>query len=171
MNARRDETQLAVARFTPAIRRQAARHDSPRLRANPEEAEMTQDELHKLEGARRRALWKLASLDPGDPNASEYLATLYHLDTQEQSSALSTDAPIGLKEVRGSVPVKHHRSGINIVLEQDIPQPWKERFLQASIGSSRIADGLYARDWDKFLTIWEQEMAHLLEHRTARHKV
>lgn len=132
---------------------------------------MTQDEIRNLERAKRKALRALASLDPGDPKASEPLATLYYLNTQEQSSALSTDTPIGPKEVRNSVPVQHHRSGINIVLEHDIPQPWKERFLQASIGSTRIADGLYARDWDKFLTNWEQEMAHLLEHRTARHKV
>jgi hypothetical protein len=131
---------------------------------------MTQHGLRQLEKTRRKALWALASLHPGAPQASAPLATLDHLDDQQQNDTPTTDTPLGLKEVRDSVPVQHHRCGIDIVLEHDIPQPWRERFLQASIGSTRIADGLYATNWDKFLTTWEQEMAHVHEHRGARHK-
>ncbi|MBI6750757.1 hypothetical protein [Pseudomonas syringae] len=130
---------------------------------------MTQDELRNLERSRRKALWALANLHPGDPDASEPLTILDYLDTKERSSASSTNTAIDLREIRDVAPVLRHRSGIDIVLERDIPQPWRERFLQASVGSTRIADGPYATDWDKFLTAWEQEMAHLQQHRATRH--
>jgi hypothetical protein len=61
-----------------------------------------------------------------------------------------------------------HNSGLDIILEQTIPQPWRERFLQASIGSTRVPDGPYAADWDNFLTEWEREMQHLQTHRLAK---
>lgn len=61
-------------------------------------------------------------------------------------------------------------SGIDIILEQTIPQPWRERFHQASIGSTRLIDGPYARDLDKFLVGWEAEMRHLEAHRAATSK-
>ncbi|MEE4083121.1 MULTISPECIES: hypothetical protein [Pseudomonas syringae group] len=129
---------------------------------------MTQHELRELEKTRRKALWALASLHLGDPEASDHLAILDHLDDQQQSDTPSTDTPMGLKEVRDSVPVQHHRCGIDIVLEQDIPQPWRERFIQASIGSTRIADGLYATDWERFIDEWGREMQHLQNHRVAQ---
>lgn len=129
---------------------------------------MTQDGLRYLERARRSALWRLASLQPGDPRASDLIAILTHLDTQERGSTHSTDTPIDLKEVRHSVQAQHHHSGIDIVLEHDIPQPWRERFLQASIGSTRLVDGPYATDWEKFLDEWEREMKHLHNHRVAQ---
>lgn len=146
----------------------AARHDNPQLRATPENAEMLHDELRKLESARRRALWALASLYPGNPDASEPIAILDHLDAQERSSPPLTGTPVGLEEVRHSVQAQHLKSGIDIVLEHDIPQPWRERFLQASIGSTRLADGPYATDWEKFLDEWEREMQHLHNHRVAQ---
>ena len=129
---------------------------------------MTHDELRDLEKARRKALWALVSLDPGDSGESEPLAILDHLDNQEQNDALSTDTSLALMDVRDSVPVRHHHCGIDIVLEHDIPQPWRERFLQASIGSTRIADGLYATDWERFLDEWEREMQLLHNHRVAQ---
>jgi hypothetical protein len=56
------------------------------------------------------------------------------------------------------------------VLELTIPQPWRERFQQASIGSTRVVEGPYATDWEKFLARWEAEMRHLEQHRAARYK-
>jgi len=129
---------------------------------------MTHDELCQLEGARRRALWALASLRPGDPNASDLLAILDDLDDQERNDTPCSDKPLELVEVRNSVSVMRHNSGIDIILEQTIPQPWRERFLQASIGSTRVPDGPYATDWDKFLTEWQREMQHLKNHRAAQ---
>ena len=129
---------------------------------------MTYDELRQLEGARRRTLWALACLRPGDPNASDLLAILDDLDDQERNDTSCSDKPLDLIQVRNSVSVMHHNSGIDIILEQTIPQPWRERFHQASIGSTRVPDGLYATDWDKFLTEWQREMQHLKNHRAAQ---
>lgn len=128
---------------------------------------MTHDELRELEKTRRRAIWALANLHPGNPDASEPIAILDHLDGQEENGIPPIDTPLALMDVRDSVPVQHHHSGIDIVLEHDIPQPWRERFLQASIGSTRLADGPYATDWEKFLDEWEREMQHLHNHRVA----
>ena len=131
---------------------------------------MTHVELRKLERTRRSALWEIARLLPGDPKAADTLAILDDLDAQERTGMPSTAEPLELKEVRDSVPVQHHNCGIDIVLELTIPQPWRERFQQASIGSTRVVEGPYATDWDKFLARWEAEMRHLEQHRAARHK-
>lgn len=129
---------------------------------------MFHNELRMLEKVRRRALWALASLHPGNPDASEPIALLNDLDAQKRSSAPLTGTPVGLEEVRDSVQAQRHKSGIDIVLEHEIPQPWRERFLQASVGSTRLADGPYATDWQKFLNEWEREMQHLHNHRAAQ---
>lgn len=131
---------------------------------------MTVDELRELERNRRRALWALTNLHPGDPNASEHLIVLDSLDALGRDSRPSTDKALELSEVRDVVSVKRHNSGIDIVLELDIPQPWRERFLQASVGSTRLIDGFYACDWDKFCVGWDVEMRHLEQHRAARYK-
>jgi hypothetical protein len=129
---------------------------------------MASDELRALEITRRRTLWELASLSLGDPKASRLLIILDDLEHQELQSAYSTDNPLELDAVRDAVPIKCHHSGIDIVLERDIPEPWRERFLQASFGSTRLTDGPYATDWKKFLSEWESEMRHLAMHRAAR---
>ena len=129
---------------------------------------MTQDELRELESTRRKTLWALTSLHPGDPQACEHLAILDDLDNQERSSTTSTGKPVNINEIRDSVPVKRHCSGMDIVLELNIPEPWRERFLQASIGSTRLPGGPYARDWEKFLVEWEREMQHLQNHRVVQ---
>lgn len=129
---------------------------------------MTADELREHERTRRRALWALASLHPGDSIALGFLAILDDLDDQERSSTAVVHEPLELNEVRDYVRIKRHPSGIDIVMESDIPEPWRERFSQASIGSTRLPEGPYARDWEKFLTGWEHEMQHLQDHRAAQ---
>ncbi|MHC8324606.1 hypothetical protein [Pseudomonas sp. LB1P83] len=129
---------------------------------------MTHDELRKLESTRRRALREIARLLPGDPTAADALAILNDLDDKERNGKPSTDKPLELNDVRNSVPVQPHKCGIDIVLEMNIPQPWRERFLQASIGSTRLPEAPYAGDWEKFLRRWESEMAHLERHRALR---
>ncbi|WP_434603109.1 hypothetical protein J3P85_07245 [Pseudomonas sp. Z1-12] len=131
---------------------------------------MTCDLLRERERTRRRVLWALASFHPGDPNASELLTILDSLDVQERYDTPCSDKPLELIEVRNSVSVRRHNSGIDIILEETIPQPWRERFHQASIGSTKLVDGPYAADWDKFLASWEAEMRHLEQHRAARNK-
>ncbi|VVP59061.1 hypothetical protein PS838_05983 [Pseudomonas fluorescens] len=99
---------------------------------------MTRNELSKLEATRRKALWGLANLPPGDPKASDTLAILDDLDDQERNDTSPTKKPLELNAVRDSVQVERHHSGIDIVLELNIPQPWRERFLQASIGDRLV---------------------------------
>lgn len=129
---------------------------------------MTCDVLRERERTRRRVLWALATLHPDDSNASDLLAILDYLDDQERNDTPCSNRLLELTEVRNSVSVMHHNSGIDIILEQTIPQPWRERFCQASIGSTRLVDGNYAADWDKFLTEWEREMQHLKNYRAAQ---
>ncbi|WP_439885427.1 hypothetical protein ACTACK_07500 [Pseudomonas syringae] len=129
---------------------------------------MTCDLLRERERTRRRVLWALATFHPGDPSASDLLVILDDLDYQERSDTSFSDKPLELIEVRNSVSVMRDNSGIDIILEQTVPQPWRERFHQASIGSTRVPDGPYATDWDKFLIGWEREMQHLKNHRTAQ---
>lgn len=129
---------------------------------------MASKELSELERARRRTLWALASLHPGDSMALGVLAILDDLDDQERSSTAFVHEPLDLNKIRHSAPVKRHHSSIDIVLEQEIPQPWRERFLQASVGSTRLPEGPYAHDWQKFPVEWEREMQHLHNHRVAQ---
>lgn len=44
------------------------------------------DLLHSRENRRRRALWTLAHLEPGDPGAPCALRVLDEIDQQEQAS-------------------------------------------------------------------------------------
>ncbi|MFL6876879.1 hypothetical protein ACJ6YJ_18690 [Pseudomonas marginalis] len=129
---------------------------------------MTCDLFRERERTRRRVLWALATFHPGDPSASDLLLILDDLDDQERNNTPCSDKPLDLIQVRNSVSLMRHDSGINIILEQTILQPWRERFYQASIGSTRLVDGPYASDWDKFLTEWEREMQHLQTHRVAQ---
>lgn len=56
-----------------------------------------------------------------------------------------------------------NRSLIGVDPELNIPQSWRERFLQASIGSARLADGPYA-------ALAEDEMARLEKQGVAHDK-
>ncbi len=129
---------------------------------------MPDDELRELEAKRRKALWMLENISPGDPKAFEVLSILDDLDLQERKYSPNADKALELNKLRDCVTVQHHHSGIDIILEQTIPQPWRERFHQASIGSTRLFDGPYAADWYKFLVEWELEMQHLQDHRLAK---
>jgi hypothetical protein len=129
---------------------------------------MTHDELRKLESTRRKALWEIARFLPGDLEAADALAILDDLNDKERNGNPSTDKLLELNEVRDAVPVQPHQCGIDVVLEMNIPQPWRERFLQASIGSTRLPEAPYAGDWEKFLRRWESEIAHLERHRALR---
>ncbi len=128
---------------------------------------MPNDEIRELEAKRRKALWMLANISPGDSKARDALSILDDLELHERKDSPHTDKTLEFNKVRDCVTVQHHHSGIDIILEQTIPQPWRERFNQASIGSTRLVDGPYAADWYKFLAGWETEMQHLEEHRAA----
>lgn len=114
------------------------------------------DDLHLRETAWRKALWSLADLAPGDPRATEALIILDDIDPQELRGSLPT------------VPSTERPDGTLIVRDLDIPQPWRERFHCASRGSTRLVEGAYYRDWEKFVSEWKREMTHLELHRRAR---
>lgn len=125
------------------------------------------DPLHLRENRRRRALWTLAHLGPGDPRALCVLRVLDEIDQQEQAS-LESLRIISVEEVANQVASEPHPIGTHIVPDEAIPEPWRERFLCASYGSTRVVEGAYLRDWLKFLSKWQQEMTHLERHKAAR---
>lgn len=124
------------------------------------------DDLHLLEAARRKALWALAHLIPGDPRAEAVIQVLDDIEHQEQSSPIYRQA-LDADEVLNLVPSEPHPIGMAIVRDENIPQPWRERFECASRGSTRVAEGAYLSDWLKFISVWHQEMTHLERHRAA----
>jgi hypothetical protein len=126
------------------------------------------DDLRSRESVRRKALWTLSHLIPGDPKAAAILDVLDGIEDQERVDFIQSHPSLDLDAIRKAVQVERHSAGIRIVREAGIPQPWRERFLQASIGSTRLVDGPYANDWEKFLTQWQAEMQHLDAHRAAR---
>lgn len=128
---------------------------------------MADDDLRTREAVRRKALWTLSHLMPGDPKAAAILDVLEEIDDQERVDLKLSHPSLDTDAVRKAVQIERHRSSINIVDEASIPQPWRERFLQASIGSTRLIDGPYAHDWEKFLTQWQSEMLHLDAHMSA----
>ena len=71
-------------------------------------------------------------------------------------------------EVTNQVGSEPHPIGIHIVPDEAIPEPWRERFMCASYGSTRVPEGAYLHDWLKFIAKWKQEMAHLERHRAGR---
>ena len=126
------------------------------------------DDLRTREYVRRKALWTLSHLVPGDPQAAAILNVLDDIEDQERVDLHHSNPHLDTDAVRKAVLIERHSSGINIVDEARIPQPWRERFLQASIGSTRLIDAPYARDWEKFLAQWQVEMQHLAAHKIAR---
>ena len=130
---------------------------------------MTSDvELRELETARRKALWALADIAPGDQKALPVLDVLDDIERREQLDSVSIEHPPSIEDVRRFVPLEAHPIGCNIVRESNIPQPWRERFLIASLGSTRVAEGPYSYDWIEFLDHWQNEMRLLETHRMAR---
>lgn len=125
------------------------------------------ERLYFRERKRRRAVWKLKRLRPGDPAAEEFLAMLDDVEEDEQAEPIGTAIELGIEQLSKLVKIVDVRT-FRIVMDDDIPQPWRERFNQASAGSTRIAEGAYGRDWLKFLHLWPEEMAHEEAHRLHR---
>lgn len=126
------------------------------------------DDLRSRESVRRKALWTLSHLIPGDPKAAAIVHVLDDIEDQERVDFNQSHLSLDLDAARKAAQIERHSSNINIVNEASIPEPWRERFLQASIGSTRLVDGPYAHDWEKFLTQWQAEMKHLDAHMCAR---
>lgn len=118
--------------------------------------------LRDLEIGRRRALWALADLQPGDARAARVLADLEEVDWALQSVVV--DHQLSPQELADIVITKLHND-VQLVVEASIPEPWLQRFRAASVGSTRLAEGPYLRDFEKFVAVWHHELAHLNAHR------
>ncbi|HBP5426613.1 TPA: hypothetical protein L6B64_07150 [Pseudomonas aeruginosa] len=125
----------------------------------------TDHRLRSLEIARRRALWALADLQPGDARAEEVLAELDEVD-QALQGVMGGDQ-LFAQELVDVVTTKLH-NGVQLVVEDSIPEPWLQRFQAASVGATRLAEGPYLRDFEKFVAVWHQELEHLSAHRSKR---
>ncbi|WPK02134.1 hypothetical protein R6U79_07725 [Pseudomonas putida] len=121
--------------------------------------------LRSLEIARRRALWALADLQPGDARAEAVLAELEKVD-QALQGVVGGDQ-LSAQEVIDVITTKLH-NGVQLVVEDSIPEPWLQRYQAASVGSTRLAEGPYIRDFGKFVAVWHQELEHLNAHRAHR---
>lgn len=118
---------------------------------------------NSIEGERRfrRLLWALSDLRPGDPKA---VSVLQELDLVERDLC---DVSLSCKHLLDLVTKSPQSSGRLVVDEHTIPMPWRDRFAQASIGSTRVAAGPYFDDFEKFVEEWEREMTQLKSHRDA----
>lgn len=121
--------------------------------------------LRSLETARRRALWALADLEPGDARAEKVLAELNEVDQALQG--VEGGDQLSAQELVDVVTTKLH-NGVQLVVEDSIPEPWRQRFQAASVGSTSLAEGPYLRDFEKFVAVWHQELEHLNSHRSKR---
>ena len=83
---------------------------------------------------------------------------------------MSSEQAPSVDGVRHLVPLESRLIGCDVVRESSMPQPSRERFLQASVGTTRVAEGPYAHDWILFLIEWQGEMEFLEKHRIARVK-
>lgn len=129
-----------------------------------------ESDIYKRETRRRRALWRLAGLSPGDPAASELIQVLDETDQSELDDVCLATPISDVEEVLIQVPDEAHASTLRIVRVENIPQPWRARFLAASIGSTRVTEGFYLHDWHKFLKKWQAEMRLLAVHRIVQAK-
>ena len=59
---------------------------------------MPDDELRELEAKRRKALWILAHISPGDSKAFDALSILDDLDLQERKYSPNADKALDLNE-------------------------------------------------------------------------
>lgn len=118
---------------------------------------------------RREALWELEALQPGAAEAKAPLATLAEIDREDLENPIGHSHAMSIDELREAAPETRIEGTDGhpfvIVLDQNIPQPWRARFEAASVLSTRLPQGSYASDWRRFLRLWVREMEHLKAHR------
>lgn len=122
--------------------------------------------LRDREKLRRKALWALSDLLPGDPEAIPVVSMLNEIARLDEADRLLRDVA-KVEDLRDLVIIEPRSSGLQIVREGSIPEPWRERFLQASIGSTRVEAGPFLNDFEKFINLWTQENQRLEAYRSA----
>lgn len=81
---------------------------------------MNEDDLKDREASRRKALWTLAHLVPGDPGATSVIDVLNDIEAQERRDNHSA---ISLADLRTAVLPQLRASGYPIVIEDENPSP------------------------------------------------
>ncbi|WP_460110411.1 hypothetical protein [Pseudomonas sp. S3_H04] len=94
------------------------------------------------------------------------MSMLDEIAHQDEADRLLRDVA-KLEDLRDLVVIEPRSSGLQIVREGSIPEPWRERFLQASIGSTRVETGPFLNDFEKFINLWKQENQRLEAYRSA----
>jgi len=123
--------------------------------------------LYDRERERRDAIWRLEAIKPGSKTAEPFLESLSAIAEADESDPIGEAYAVGIDEVFDMVPITSVPGGIDYVGYDDIPEPWCERFLQASAGSTATIRGSYAGDWEKFVRYWKVEMEILRNHQEA----
>lgn len=123
--------------------------------------------LHDRERDRRDAIWRLELIEPGSKSAEPFLELLSAITDADETDPIGEACALGVDEVFAMVPVTSVPGWIDYVAHDDIPEPWCERFQQASVGSTATIRGGYARDWEKFVRHWKVEMEMIRKHQEA----
>lgn len=123
--------------------------------------------LHDRERNRRDAIWRLEAIMPGSKTAEPFLESLAAIAMADEVDPIGDAHAMGIDEVFEIVPVTSVPGWIDYIACDDIPEPWCERFSQASTGSTATIRGSYAYDWEKFARCWKVEMEMIRKHQEA----
>lgn len=115
------------------------------------------------ESDRRKAIWQLDRLVPGDPRAEPILQRLVDIEQLDLVEPLA-DCHLCLQQLL-ELPREAHRVGYQIVRDEHIPEPWLTRFAVAHTGAARVTEGYYWHDWTDFLQAWSTENDHIDKHK------
>ena len=123
--------------------------------------------LYDRERERRDAIWRLELIEPRSKSAEPFLELLSAIRDADETDPIGEACALGIDEVVALVPITSVSGSIDYVGYDDIPEPWCERFLQASAGSTATIRGGYASDWEKFVRLWTAEMEMIKKHQEA----
>lgn len=117
-------------------------------------------DLMRRERKRREALWQLSS----PLKQEQAIQDLIEIERLDMTLPLGEAAGWTVEQVGDHVPVGPRADdpkGLAIVAESSIPEPWRSRMAAASRGSTCVAEGYFAQDWQKFLRIWTDECSQV----------
>lgn len=123
--------------------------------------------LYHREQERRDNIWRLELIEPGSKTAEPFLESLSEIGCADEIDPMGEAYALSIDEVFELVPITSVPGSIDYVGYDDIPEPWCERFLQASAGSTATIRGSYAGDWKKFVRLWKAEVEMITKHQLA----
>ena len=92
------------------------------------------------------------------------LNSLREMLDQDRTVPLGEAAGLSIDEVSAIVPIHLPPEGYPYIRREDMPEPWRTRFWAAASGSITMSGaGIYAHDWQNFLSLWEKENRDLAD--------